>query len=128
MRFVVSKLRVRFSLRSLLLAMAVLCCLAALVGYETKWMRQRRAFREHSEFSFVESSVDSSDPRQPRAPIFLRLFGEPGMAFMTMEVTEKRTAIFRGWRSRAEDGARIKVLEAAGAFSRGRHLCDRRER
>lgn len=79
--------RTRFSLRTLLLMMAVLCCLAAMVGYEINWIEQRRQFRERPKFSFIESRSDRSD--QPRAPQLLWLFGEPGVAFMTMELLDE---------------------------------------
>jgi len=67
--------------------MAVLCCLAAMVGYEINWIEQRRQFRERPKFSFIESRSGRSD--QPRAPQLLWLFGEPGVAFMTMELLDE---------------------------------------
>lgn len=79
---------VRFSLRNLLLAMTVLCSLAATAGVAFNWIEQRRAFRAIPKFSFVESPESSIDSSQARAPYLLRLLGERGVAFMTMEVLD----------------------------------------
>lgn len=82
------KRRPTFTLRTLLLGMAAVCCLAALLGYEVNWIRERRAFRRHPQFSFVESPLASdSQPKSPnRIPAGLSLLGERGVPFITMEV------------------------------------------
>lgn len=106
----------RFSLRSMLAATTMFCCLAALAAYEMDWIKQRRAFRELPNFTFVESQSHSNDSSQPRAPQLLWLFGERGVAFMTMEVRDEDLQYTAQGEPKLTAAPRQNVLRAHALF------------
>lgn len=81
-------LRLRFSLRTLLLLTAVFCGFGAAVAYPLNWIRQREAFRRNPGYTFVDAGLlrGVGDASAPQA---LRWFGESGVAFITMEVRDQ---------------------------------------
>lgn len=100
----------------MLLGMAVLCSIAAVTGFAFNWIKQRREFRAIPKFSFVESAKHPSDSAQDRAPYLLRLFGERGVAFMTMEVLEEDVEYSDKGERRLRDAQRQELLRAHALF------------
>src|SRR5262245_40832368 len=67
------KFRPRFSLRMLLLAIALLSIPMAWVAYQLNWIRQRHEFREQK-----THYVSRIEPDNTEAPWSLQIFGEGG--------------------------------------------------
>lgn len=96
--------------------MAVLCCVAAFIGYDLNWIRQRQAFRKQPKLTFIESPVHSGTTLRTRAPQLLWLFGESGTGFITVEVLEEDLQHSGHGSGKLKATPRMNVIRAHALF------------
>jgi hypothetical protein len=84
-----SRLRFRFGLRTLFVAVTIAGVIAAWVTYQLNWIRQRHdVFASHRVYEIKRKIILSAEPGMILPPWSLRVFGETGQDGMMFDLAE----------------------------------------